>query len=125
MDWKEILKVTGIPVLVASLCCLSPIILVLVGLSTVSFASSLADTFYGEYRWAFRFVGLLLLALATFFYLRRQKGICTIDEVKKRRQEIINTTLIIFTVGILGYTFFLYVVVHYVGVLFGLWSDYF
>ncbi len=122
MKTKEALKVTGIPVLFASLCCLSPLVLVLLGLSTVSFASSLADTFYGEYKWAFRAVGLLLLAATTVLYLRSKKGICTLDEAKKRRQEIINTVLAVLVVGVLGYIFFLYVVVHYLGVFMGLWE---
>ena len=122
MKLKEAIKVTRIPVLVASLCCLSPIILVLLGLATVSFAGSLADIFYGEYKWIFRLVGLALLTLTTFLYLRRSKGICTIDEAKKRRKEIINTVLLILIVGIIGYTFFLYVVVHYIGVFLGLWT---
>jgi len=121
MKLKEAIKVARIPVLVASLCCLSPIILVLLGLATVSFAGSLADIFYGEYKWIFRLVGLALLTLTTFLYLRRSKGICTIDEAKRRRKEIINTVLLILIVGIIGYTFFLYVVVHYIGVFLGLW----
>jgi len=125
MKVKELLKITGLPVLAASLCCLSPLILVLLGLSTVSFASSLSDTFYGEYKWAFRGVGILLLGITTLLYIRRRKGICTIDEAKKRRREIINTILIIFITGTLGYIFFLYVVVHYAGVFLGVWTDYY
>ena len=122
---KDILKITGIPVVAASLCCLSPLVLVFLGLSTVSFASSLSDVFYGEYKWAFRGVGLLLLVITTVVYFRREKGICTLDEVKKRRQEILNTSLAILIAGVLGYLFFLYVVVHYIGVFVGVWEDYF
>ncbi|NQV93279.1 hypothetical protein HQ403_02145 [Candidatus Kaiserbacteria bacterium] len=125
MKIKELLKITGLPVVVASLCCLSPLILVFLGLSTISFASSLSDTFYGEYKWVFRGVGLLFLIATTAFYFWREKGICTLDEAKKRRKEIINTTLLVLIVGIVGYVFFLYVVVHYVGVFTGVWKDYF
>ena len=119
---KDIFKLASIPVLFASLCCLSPVILVLLGLSTVTFASSLADTLYGDYKWVFRVVGLLLLAGALFYYFRRKKGICTIDEVKKRRNEIINTVAMTVIIAVLGYVFFLYVVVHYVGVFLRLWQ---
>ena len=119
---RDILKLSGLPVLIASLCCLSPLILVLVGVSTVSFASSLADTFYGEYKWWFRGAGLIALLLALTFYLRRQKGICTIDEAKRRRNEIINYLALALIVGVLGYLFFLYVVVHYLGAWLGLWA---
>jgi hypothetical protein len=119
---KEILKISSVPVLLASLCCLSPIILVLLGVTTVSFASSFTDVLYGEYKWYFRIVGLLTLALSLTFYFRREKGICTIDEVKKRRNEIINTVALSVIAGVLGYIFFLYAVVHYWGVFLNLWK---
>lgn len=124
MRIKEIFKVSSIPVIFASLCCLSPLVLVLFGLSTVAFAGSLADVLYGEYKWIFRSVGLLLLAISIIYYFRTQKGICTLDEAKKRRQEIINKTIIFLIAGVLGYMFFLYVVVHYAGVFLDIWPDY-
>lgn len=125
MKIKELFRVTGLPVLIASLCCLSPLILIFFGLATVSIAGSLSDVLYGEYKWIFRAVGLILLGVSIFFYFRRQRGICTLDEAKKHRQEIINKTLLFLIVGVLGYIFFLYVVVHYAGVFLGVWEDYF
>lgn len=122
MKLKEIFKISSIPVALASLCCLSPVILVLLGLSSVSFASSLADTLYGEYKWVFRAVGLLALLGSLAYYLRRKKGVCTIDDVVRRRNEIINYVALTLIVGVLGYLFFLYVVVHYVGVFLKLWE---
>lgn len=122
MEIKKIFQISSLPVVVASLCCLSPVILVLLGVSTVSFASSLADTFYGEYKWYFRIIGLLALLVALFYYFYRTKGICTIDEAKKRRNEIINMVAITVIAGVLGYVFFLYVVVHYVGVFLQIWN---
>jgi TctA family transporter len=124
MKLKEIFKVASWPVIGASLCCLSPLVLVLFGLSTATFASTLADTLYGDYKWIFRAVGLVLLIISIVLYFRKQKGICTIDEAKKRRQEIINSVLVFLIVGVLGYIFFLYVVIHYAGVLLGIWADY-
>lgn len=121
MNIKEILKISSVPVVIASLCCLSPVILVLAGISTVSFASSLADTLYGDYKWYFRAAGLLALTAALFFYFYRQKGVCTIDEAKRRRNEIINLVALTLIFGVAGYVFFLYVVVHYIGVWLNLW----
>ncbi|OJI08759.1 MAG: hypothetical protein COV08_03080 [Candidatus Vogelbacteria bacterium CG10_big_fil_rev_8_21_14_0_10_49_38] len=118
---KESLKISSIPVVLASLCCLAPIVLVLVGVSTVSFAASLADTFYGDYRWYFRLAGLVSLIAALIIYLRR-KGVCKLDEAKKRRNEIFNIIALSLIAGVVGYIFFLYVVVHYIGVFIGLWS---
>mgnify|MGYP006449395757 FL=1 len=120
MKLKEILKLTWLPVVGASLCCLSPVIIVLLGLGTVSFGTSLADSFYGDYKWAFRAFGAVLLLLRIIFYYRG-KGVCSLDQAKKHRNEIINTVLISLLVGVLGYVFFLYVVVHYIGVWMGLW----
>lgn len=119
---KDILKISSIPVVLASLCCLSPIILVLLGVSTVSFASSLTDTLYGDYKWAFRGVGLITLLASLAYYLNRKKGICTIDDVKRRRNEIINYLALTLIAGILGYIIFLYVIVHYIGVWLSLWN---
>ena len=119
---KDIFKVSSPPVLLASLCCLSPVILVLLGVSTVSFASSLADTLYGEYKWVFRTVGLLALLVSLALYLKRTKNICTLDDVKRRRNEIFNYIAVTVIVGTLGYIFFLYIVVHYIGVWLALWD---
>ena len=118
--WKDILKITGIPVLFASLCCLSPIILVLIGLSTVTFATTLTDVLYGQYKWAFRALGLLFLAIALIIHFRKQK-ICTLDDVKKHRRKVINTILIVFIVAVAVYVLWLYVIVHYIGAFLNIW----
>ncbi|MDP2838307.1 MAG: mercuric transporter MerT family protein [Candidatus Moranbacteria bacterium] len=119
---REVCRVSRIPVVLASLCCLSPIILVLLGVSTVSFASSLADTLYGDYKWVFRGIGLVALLGSLAYYLYRQKGICSIDQVRRRRNEIINYIALTVVAGVLGYMFFLYVVVHYLGVWLAIWK---
>lgn len=121
MNARELLKITGLPVVFASLCCLSPIIVLLLGLGSVSFASSLADTLYGEYKWVFRSVGLLMLAGAIIAYFRRQ-GVCTLDAVKRERSRIVNTIIIALTASVIGYIIFLYVIVHYAGVWLHLWK---
>lgn len=122
MNWKDLLKITGIPVLFASLCCVAPIILVLFGLSTVSFAASLSNVFYGTYKWVFRIAGLFLLTVSLFIYFR-SKGICTINQVKRKRKQIINTILIALAVAVIGYIIWLYVFVEIVGILLGLWEN--
>lgn len=118
---KDALKISAIPVVVASLCCLSSVILVLLGLSTVSFAASLSDVLYGQYAWAFRTVGLGLLAVSLVIYFR-SRGICTIDEAKKRRNEIINIVLLTLIAAGIGYVIFLYGMVEYAGKLLHIWS---
>ncbi len=119
---KELLRISGIPVVVASLCCLTPVVLVALGLASASFATSLATTLYGTYKWYFRGAGVILLAISLITYFRRQKGICTIDEVVRRKNEIINTVALALIAGILGYFFFLYVVVEYAGIILKIWE---
>ena len=118
---KSLLRITGIPVVVASLCCLTPVIIVFFGLGSVSLAASLADTLYGDYKWGFRGFGLALLILSLVWYLRREKGICSIDEARKRRTEIVNLVVLSISAGVAGYFVFLYIVVHYLGIWLSIW----
>jgi len=118
---KSILKLTGISAVIASLCCLSPLILVALGISSVSFAASLSNTLYFSYKWYFRFAGFLFLGIFLFFHYRK-KGICTIDQVKAKRNKIINEVLLATITFIVIYIFFLYVVVEYIGKLYGIWG---
>lgn len=120
MKFKEIFRITSIPVLMASMCCLSPLLLVVFGLGTVTFASGLADVFYGQYKWIFRGVGLLLLGISLVLYFRK-KGICTLDQAKRQKNKVINTIILSLIAFILGYIVFLYVIVHYWGVWLKLW----
>ena len=122
MKVRELLGVVSVPALLASLCCLSPVVLVLLGISTVSCGASLADTLYGDYKWLFRAVGFLALLVSVIVYLRRKRGICTLDDAKRRRTEVVNVVMLALIGGVLAYLFFLYVVVHYVGVFLGLWT---
>ena len=122
MKSKEILQLVGIPVVVASLCCLTPIIVVLFGLGSVAIAGSLADSLYGDYKWVFRLAGLVLLGLSVLAYIRRQKGICTLDEAKKHRNEILNIVAVALAVGVVGYFVWLYVIVEYAGKFLRIWS---
>lgn len=115
-------KFTPLAALVGGLCCLSPIILVLFGLSTVSFASSLGNTLYGTYKWAFRGAALLFLAAGLFWYFYKKEGICTIDAAKRNRTKIINTVLLTLIIGIALYILWLYVILHYIGVWLNIWS---
>jgi hypothetical protein len=117
---KKLIAIISSSVAFASLCCLSSVVIVALGLGSVSFSASLADTFYWEYKWYFRAFGLLCLAIGLIWYFRSE-GICTLDHAKRERQKIINTLLIALFTGVVGYFFFLYVVVHYIGAWQGIW----
>lgn len=118
---KEALKISSVPAIIASLCCLSPVILVLTGLATTTFAASLADVFYGTYKWIFRGVGLVALIVAFVFYMRRN-GVCTFDDAIRRRNELINKFMLVLIVGILFYVILLYGFVEYIGKALNIWN---
>lgn len=119
---KKAITISGIPVVIASLCCLSPVILVSFGLASISFASSLSDVLYGQYKWYFRLFGLIALIISFIYYMRRNLGVCSIDEAIQKRNELINMAALVIISAVLGYIIFLYVVVHYVGVFLDLWK---
>ncbi len=123
-DRKGIFLMSGLAALIGGLCCVTPVVLVLLGLSTLAFANSLGNVLYGEYRWAFRLAALAFLALALWVYFRR-RGICTLDQARRQRNRIINTTLVVLIAAIGMYIFWTYLAVHYWGIAVGLpWAQY-
>ena len=120
MNLKDILKITCLPIFLASLCCLAPIILVFLGISSAAFGGALAGNLDGKYKAVFLGVGFLTLILSIVFYFRK-KEVCSLDQVKKHRNEIINKSLIILIVVIIGYILFFNIFLGIVGTRLGLW----
>ena len=54
-------------------CCVSPVVLVLLGVATSVEAMALRDTLYYTYGWAFRGAGLVIALIAVVYYLRGRK----------------------------------------------------
>lgn len=115
--------------IVASMCCLPSVVMVMFGLASVSTAAALSDTLYWgkDGYWWFRpamliIAGILVSAgLVSYF---RNQGVCTLDDVKRERRKVINTSLLAFTIAILAYLFFNYVVLEILGIAVGLpWED--
>ena len=123
-DRKGIFLISGLAALIGGLCCVTPIVLVLLGLAGLASAASLGNVLYGEYRWAFRIVALAFLSVALWVYFRR-RGICTLDQARRQRNRIINTTLVVLIGAIGMYIFWTYLAVHYWGIAVGLpWRQY-
>ncbi len=123
-DRKGIFIISALAGLIGGLCCVTPVVLVMLGLASITVAADLGNMLYGDYRWAFRSVALAFLAAALWFYFRR-RGICTLDQARRERNRIINTSLVvlIFAVGI--YILWTYLAVHYWGIAVGLpWAQY-
>ncbi|RMD58113.1 hypothetical protein D6825_01990 [Candidatus Woesearchaeota archaeon] len=78
---------------IASLCCVGPVILVGLGLSSVSFALSI-----GQYTWLFTTIGTLFLITTLLAYYKK-KNCCTTSGLRKQWKQILATFLIM--VGIL------------------------
>ena len=100
-DRRGVIAISALAGLIGGLCCATPIVLVLLGLASITMAADLGNVLYGDYRWIFRLVALAFMALALWFYFRR-RGICTLDQARRERNRIINTSLVvlIFAVGI-------------------------
>ena len=115
-------KIIPASAFIGGLCCFTPVVLVLFGLSSVSFAASLADVLYGTYKWVFRGVALLLLAIALFWYFYKKEKICTIDELNKKRRRVINFILFSVISLVIAYIIWLYIIVEIIGILLGIWG---
>ena len=123
-DRKGVLVISALAGLIGGLCCVTPVVLVLLGLASISVAADLGNVLYGDYRWLFRLTALAFLALALWIYFRR-RGICTLDQARRERNRIINTSLVV-VIGAVGvYIFWTYIAVHYWGIAVGLpWAQY-
>tara|TARA_B110000444_G_scaffold261314_1_gene312544 strand:- start:719 stop:1162 length:444 start_codon:yes stop_codon:yes gene_type:complete len=122
---RSLWKLIASSSLIASMCCLPSVVLVMFGIATVSSGAALSNTLYwGEdgYSW-FR---PLMLAIASItviigliFYFRNQ-GICTIDQAKRQRRKIINTSILVIIIAYLSYLILNYVILTEIGILLGL-----
>lgn len=123
-DRKGVLVISALAGLIGGLCCVTPIVLVMLGLASISVAADLGNVLYGEYRWLFRVAALAFLGVALFVYFRG-RGICTLDQARRDRNRIINTALVVVTAAIGIYIFWTYIAVHYWGIAVGLpWAEY-
>ncbi|PIR63028.1 MAG: hypothetical protein COU65_00375 [Candidatus Pacebacteria bacterium CG10_big_fil_rev_8_21_14_0_10_42_12] len=119
---KDVLAVSSIGALIAGLCCFSPLVLVLLGLATTSFASSLSTTFYEGYKWYFRLAGLAFIVFAyLYWYVTRTRG-CSLDVKAKVRKKMLNLFLLSVISFVVIYVVWLYVIVEFWGVRLSIWE---
>ncbi len=123
-DSKAILTFSLVAGIIGGLCCFTPIVVTLFGVTTITVAADLGNVLYGEYRWAFRLVALVFLAAGLVVYFRT-RGIGTLDQAKRYRSRIINFSLLVLISASVIYVFWTYVVLHYWGIAAGLpWAQY-
>jgi len=123
-DRRGILVFSVLGGLLGGLCCLTPIVLVLLGLASVSVAADAGNILYGKYSWEFRIAALVFLAAGLVVYFR-SRGICTLDQARRERNRILNVSLLVLIAATGIYLFWTYVVLHYWGIAAGLpWAQY-
>jgi len=115
-------KAIPLAALIGGLCCFTPVILVLLGLSSVAYAASLSDTLYYGYKWVFRGAALLFLTIGLIWYFWKKEKVCSFDALKRKRRKIINFTLLVLLIGVIAYIIWLYVIVEIIGLLLGIWG---
>ena len=74
--------------LAAITCCVSPVVLVLLGVATAAEAVTLGDTLYYTYGWYFRAAGLAIAVLAVILFLRG-RGVCNVRGAYQYRRMLI------------------------------------
>lgn len=81
------------------------------------------DLYFGPARWILYGLSVILVAVGLKIHFNKQ-GICTLDEAKRKRQYIINTSLIVATTSIVFYLIWNYVILEILGIAIGLpWED--
>jgi hypothetical protein len=122
---RSLWKLVASSSVIASMCCLPSVVLVMFGIATVSTGAAISDTLYwgnDGYSW-FRPLMLVIASITVIaglvFYFRNQ-GICTIDQAKRQRRKIINTSILVIIISYLSYLLLNYVILTEIGILFGL-----
>ena len=126
---KSLIRIVSGSAIIASMCCLPSVILVLFGLASVSSAAALSNSLYwGEdgYGW-FRPTMLIMAAIFVLIGLVihfRSRGICTLDQAKRARRKIINTSLLVIIISYISYLLLNYVILTEIGILLDLpWEE--
>jgi hypothetical protein len=69
-------------------CCVYPVVLVLLGLSTAAAAADLGNLLFDEWGWAFRLAGLTLAGVAIFIQRRRALA-CPVDRRPRWKRSVV------------------------------------
>tara|TARA_B100000614_G_scaffold110870_1_gene99407 strand:+ start:670 stop:1095 length:426 start_codon:yes stop_codon:yes gene_type:complete len=120
-DVKSMWRWIGGSAFLASMCCFPSVVLVMFGLASVSSAAALSDDLYwgtngmAWFRPALVALSTVLVTIGLVLYFRND-GICTMDEVRRQRKRIFNTSLVVFTLSTLTYIVFNFIILTELGV---------
>ena len=120
-DVKSMWRWIGGSAFLASMCCFPSVVLVMFGLASVSSAAALSDDLYwgtngmAWFRPTLVALSTVLVTIGLVLYFRND-GICTMDEVRRQRKRIFNTSLVVFTLSTLTYIVFNFIILTELGV---------
>ena len=124
-DRGPLTSLVALSAVTASMCCLPSVIWVLfAGSSAIVAADQLSNNLYYSWvRYALYAVSLSMVAIGLVIYFRK-RGVCSLDDVKKERRKVVNTSLAVFTASIIAYLFWNFVILEILGIAIGLpWED--
>ena len=85
--------------LIAALCCITPLVLLLIGLGSVSMILA-----FGKYGYVFFILGALFISVALWIYYQKTNKTCSVEDKKKQKYYILATLIIM----VLVYVFIKY-----------------
>ena len=108
----------------ASLCCFPSVLLVGIGLMTVSAGNELSNNLYfGPARWILYGLTILILGFGLYRHFNNQ-GICTLEQAKRERKRIANTAILVLVSTFILYLIWNYVILELAGIAVGLpWEE--
>ncbi len=122
---QSLWKLIGASAFTASLCCVPSVVWVLfAGSSAIVAADQLSnDLYFGTVRWLLYLVAITMAGAGLTIHFRRD-GICTLDDAKRERRRIVNTSLVVLTAAIVLYIVWNYVILELIGIAIGLpWAE--
>jgi hypothetical protein len=122
---RPLAKLVAASAVTASLCCLPSVIWVLfAGSSAIVAADQLSnDLYYSWVRFALYGVSFCMVSYGLVLFFRNQ-GICTLNDAKRERRRVVNTSLAVFTAAVLSYLAWNFVILEIIGIEIGLpWED--
>ena len=110
--------------LLASMCCFPSVLLVGLGLMTVSAGDALSNNLYfGPARWLLYALTVVILGWGLYRHFQNQ-GICTLDQAKRQRKKIFNTVILVVIVTFVIYFIWNYIILELAGIAVGLpWEE--
>ena len=120
-DVKSLWKWIGGSAFLASMCCFPSVVLVMFGLASISSAAALSNDLYwgtngmGWFRPLLLVLSTLLVLIGLVMYFRKE-GICSLDEARRQRKRILNTSLLVLSLSLVSYIVFNFVISTEIGV---------